>query len=76
MLLRMVAARKDAGISQETLAELSGVDLGVVSRAERLQRIPGLASILDLATALQLDVPTLIAEAIREVTHRDQKIEL
>jgi transcriptional regulator with XRE-family HTH domain len=57
-------ARLAAGVSQERLAELSGVDLGVISRAERLQRIPGMASILDLAIALQLDFPTLVQKAI------------
>lgn len=69
----MVAARKQAGISQEALAEISGVDLGVISRAERLQRIPGLASILDMAMALQLDVPTLLDASIDESPPRDSR---
>jgi transcriptional regulator with XRE-family HTH domain len=69
----MVAARKQAGISQEALAEISGVDLGVISRAERLQRIPGLASILDMAMALQLDVPTLLDASIDENPPRDSR---
>lgn len=66
LLLRIVQARKDAGLSQERLAELSGVDLGVVSRGENLLRIPGLASILDLARALNLDPSALLAAAIKD----------
>ena len=56
VLLRIVEERKSAGMSQERLAELSGIDLGVISRAEHLLRIPAMASILDLAQALELDL--------------------
>lgn len=63
ILLQILKARQDRGISQEQLAELSGIDLGVISRAERLIRIPGLASILDLAKALDLDFADLIRVA-------------
>ncbi len=66
LLLRIVDERKIAGMSQERLAELSGVDLGVISRAENLLRIPGLASILDLAKALDLDLPELLIEVIKD----------
>jgi transcriptional regulator with XRE-family HTH domain len=66
LLLRLVEARKNAGISQERLAELSGVDLGVISRAENLVRIPGMASILDLAFALDVDPVSLLAEASKD----------
>lgn len=66
LLLRLVEARKKAGISQERLAELSGVDLGVISRGENLLRIPGLASILDLARALDLDPSALLAAATKD----------
>jgi transcriptional regulator with XRE-family HTH domain len=62
----MVDARKRAGLSQERLAELSGVNLAVISRAENLKRIPGLASILDMASALNLDVPAVLADAMRD----------
>jgi len=66
LLLRIVAERKSAGVSQERLAELSGVDLGVISRAENLLRIPGMASILDMAQALKLDLPLLLADAMQD----------
>lgn len=66
LLLRIVDERKNAGMSQERLAELSGIDLGVISRAEHLLRIPGLASILDLAKALDLDLPELLIEVIKD----------
>ena len=63
ILLQILKVRQDRGISQEQLAELSGIDLGVISRAERLIRIPGLASILDLAGALDLDFADLVRAA-------------
>lgn len=62
ILMRIVEARKVAGMSQERLAELSGIDLGVISRAENLLRIPGMASILDMAQALDLDLAALLKE--------------
>lgn len=65
-LLRIVAERKSAGVSQERLAEMSGVDLGIISRAENLLRIPSMAAILDLALALDLDPPALLAAAIKD----------
>lgn len=66
VLSRLVEARKSAGMSQERLAELSGIDLGVISRAENLLRIPGMASILDMAQALDLDLSKLLADAMKE----------
>jgi transcriptional regulator with XRE-family HTH domain len=66
----MVDARKRAGISQERLAEMSGVNLAVISRAENQKRIPGLASILDMASALNLDAPALLSDAIRDAADR------
>ena len=67
VLRRIFEARKNAEISQERLAEMSGVDLGVISRAEHLLRIPGMPSILDLAIALGLDPSALVADAMRDV---------
>ena len=66
-LLRSIeAARRKSGVSQELLAELSGVNLGVISRAANQKRIPGLASILDMGSALKLDVPALLGNAMRD----------
>lgn len=67
VLLRIAEERKNVGVSQERLAELSGVDLGVISRAEHLLRIPAMASILDMAKALDLDLPTLLGAATEDV---------
>jgi transcriptional regulator with XRE-family HTH domain len=66
LLRRIVEARKEGGMSQERLAELSGVDLGVISRAEHLHRIPGMASILDMAQALDFDLPELLRAAMED----------
>jgi len=67
VLQRIFEARKNAEISQERLAEISGVDLGVISRAEHLLRIPGMSSILDLAIALNLDPAALLGAAMKDV---------
>lgn len=66
LLSRLVEARKNTGVSQERLADLSGVDLGVISRAENLLRIPSMAAILDLAKALELDPCELLASAMKD----------
>lgn len=68
-VLRMLAdARRDQGITLEQLAERSGVDHGIISRAERLQRIPGMASIRDLAVSLGFDFAELVRRAEHEVS--------
>ncbi|MEO8615226.1 MAG: helix-turn-helix transcriptional regulator [Luteolibacter sp.] len=63
VLLKIGEVRLARGVSQEKLAELSGIDLGVISRAERLQRIPSMAAIMDLASALELDFAELVRGA-------------
>ncbi|HUR41707.1 MAG TPA: helix-turn-helix transcriptional regulator [Verrucomicrobiae bacterium] len=64
------AARLDAGLSQEELAHRANVDRTFVSRAERGERQPALATVLLIARALGLQpgrlvntTETLIAEA-------------
>ena len=58
---RLKEARVAAEISQERLADLSGVDHGVISRLESHKRIPSLAALRDVAIALGLDWPALCA---------------
>lgn len=48
---RVVARRKELGLSQAALAERSGVSLGSLKRFERLHRI-SLSSLVNLAFAL------------------------
>jgi len=67
VLGRLCEERQALGWSQEKLAEVSGIDLGVISRAERRQRIPGMASIMDMAVALDLDFADLVREAGKSV---------
>lgn len=54
------AARRSAGLTQEELAELSGLDRTYVSGAERGIRNPTLATLDRLAGALGLSVPELL----------------
>ncbi len=63
VLIRIRDERMALGYSQERLAELSGIDLGVISRAERLLRVPAMAAIRDLARALGLDFAGVVREA-------------
>lgn len=63
-MTRLGEARRAAGLTLEQVADRSGVDLGVISRAERGQRIPALASILDLARALGVDLPEMLASVL------------
>jgi transcriptional regulator with XRE-family HTH domain len=75
-VLRMLAeARREREITLEQLAELSGVDHGIISRAERLQRIPGMAYIRDLAVSLDLNFADLVRRAEEAVgkARRDKK---
>lgn len=59
---RLREVRLEAGISQERLADLSGVDHGVISRLETHKRTPAMAALRDLAVALGLDWPALCKE--------------
>jgi len=59
-------ARLKTGLSQEKLADLSGVDHGVISRLESHKRIPTMAALRDVALALQLDWIFLCSEAQTE----------
>ncbi len=63
-VLQMLAdARREQGITLEQLTELSGIDHGIISRAERFLRIPGMSSIRDLAVSLDLDFADLVRKA-------------
>lgn len=63
ILQHLKEVRMARGYSQETLANLSGVDLGVISRAERQLRVPGLAALRDIAVALELDFAKVVKHA-------------
>lgn len=67
-VLQMLAdTRRDKGITLEQLTELSGIDHGIISRAERLQRIPSMSYIRDLAVSLDLDFSDLVKKAENKV---------
>ena len=54
-------ARENAGLSQEELAHLAGVDRTFVSRAERGVCQPALATILLLSRALEIPASALVS---------------
>ena len=57
---RLARARGDAHITQEELARRAGLSMFTVSRLERDQNAPGLATIVKLAQALDLQVDDLL----------------
>lgn len=67
ILQHLKEARLARGYSQETLANISGVDLGVISRAERELRVPGFAALRDIAVALGLDFVKVVRLAEKSV---------
>jgi len=58
------AARKEAGITQEALAELSGLDRTAISQLELGYASPRLATVIRIAGALDMD-PRELVPAIR-----------
>lgn len=55
--------RADAGLSQETLAELSGLHRTYIGSVERCERNVSVDNIERIAMALQVDVSDLLAPA-------------
>lgn len=62
--------RKEAGLSQEQLAELAGTDLTQIGGLERGVRNPSYSTLLRLATALQVQVGAIatLADRIQDQT--------
>ena len=54
--------RTERGWSQERLAAEAGVTLNYVGNLERGEQGPSLYVLIKLARALQIDVPTLLAD--------------
>lgn len=58
----LYAARKRLGLSQEKLAELSGLQAGEISRFERDKRDPRVSTLEKLAAALEVEAWQLLKE--------------
>jgi len=65
---RIQAIRKSKGLSQEVLAEQSGVSLRTIQRVEQGETVPRGHTILALATALQVPMEALHTEPAPVVT--------
>ena len=57
---RIAAARLDAGLTQERLAERSGIDRSTIQRIELAQNDPRFSHLLLIAHALNLHVTELL----------------
>lgn len=55
-------AREEAGLTQEELAFLSGLDRTTISQVERGKALPGLESLIRLAGALEMEPSELIPD--------------
>ncbi len=61
----MKEERVRLGLSQDKLAVKSGVDRASISRLERLERIPSILALYDLAEGLGTPLQDFIAKAHR-----------
>ena len=62
--------RKKAGLSQEKLAEICGIERTFISMLERAERRPSLAMTFELANALKVK-PSLLVREIESLLHLD-----
>ncbi len=60
---RLRRERQIQGLTLRELSARSGIDAGMISRAERNERWPSLSALLDLARAMELDFADMIREA-------------
>ncbi len=65
IVLALQAERKRLGWSQETLAVAAGVSDSCIRHLEKRRASPTLVTILKIASALKLDLPTLLKKALR-----------
>ena len=65
------AARKHIGLSQDHLATKSGVDRGSISRFERLERVPSILALYDMAEAVGVPLHRLVETAYKR--HKGKK---
>lgn len=63
---RLRAARKEIGLSQETLAHLSGLHRTYVSSIERGERNLSILNLLTLATVLEVDASIFVLNLERK----------
>jgi transcriptional regulator with XRE-family HTH domain len=63
---RLRAARKEIGLSQETLAHLSGLHRTYVSSIERGERNLSILNLLTLATVLEVDASIFVLSLERK----------
>lgn len=59
-------------ISQDNLATKSGVDRGTISRLERLERIPSILALYDLAEALGTPLHLFVEQAHKQISAAEE----
>lgn len=63
----MKERRKSLGLTQEQLAEKSGLSPNYIAKLELEKRIPSMSALVALAEALEVAVPELLSEETGEV---------
>ncbi|WP_164867893.1 helix-turn-helix domain-containing protein [Rhodovarius crocodyli] len=75
---RLRALRQAAGMTLDTLAEAAKLDKGYLSRVERGQKSPSIATVLRLSEALSVPVGELFGERVAEhavrVTRKAERV--
>ena len=66
MALRLKIAREEKGLSLRNLERICGVTNGAIHMIESGQRSPGLHNVAKIASALDLKLSKLIADAEKE----------
>ncbi len=66
---RIAAARDGSRLSQQTLAEMVGVTVGVISRIERGDTLPDLSTSVAVADALNSHIDILVGRAYVDQNH-------
>lgn len=69
----MKEERSNQKLSQDRWAIISGVDRGTISRLERLERIPSILALFDLAEALGKPLAYFVTEAQNATSVRKSK---
>lgn len=65
---RLKVERRSRKVTLAKLSEVSGVDIGAISRAENHKRVPGMAALRDITLGLGLSWPKLVSSIEKELT--------
>jgi len=68
---RIIAIRKDSGLSQQTLAERAGLSVDSVGKLERGEQLVSLKTLNKLCQALGIPLPAFFGAEVAQVSQDD-----